>query len=689
MDLIKVRFFNHNALGDILMMTCAVRDFKQQFGTRFLIDIDTNYMQLWENNPHLSDFEESDIDINLGPKKAVQGSNSHGLHYCQGYRLSMEQNFNLPIKQGEIKPDLYLTEGEKKDRWIDGRYWLVNTGGPKGYKFTSKLWHYDRWQKVVDSLPLITFVQIGSLEFKDKPLKGDNVINLLGKTEDPVTGIRDLMKLFYHCDGSLGNVSMHMHMAAAFDKAAVVVAGSREPTSFEKYNHHVYLSQQGTLRCKNDCNNCYYFQDETVEGKTRKACQVIPQGNAGNYHHNIKVCEHYDPIDPAKIDTKACWRTSLGGCKNQRNGIPLCLDLITVEDVVKGISLYYDNGALKHAPAKAVLTKTWDEEVPYIVPKGKKIFRMACNAHAYLGGEKSSVWIMNQMLAKGYHVQLCTSRGICHEFKEKIPQVEITNKITDPCDIFMIYANDMVFEFHKDPYPDVMPNVQAGKKILMINYKIGNAGKTEWTKDFDQYGFLCSQLRDDLLKLHPTAETFVLPPAVDLNPFLPIQIKYNTTLHFVRHNSQGDKKHPTDTEEMIHRIREKTSETTKFSFMPAPTFLGDIKGIHRYKTDQIPVPELMMKGNCYWYRLPEGYTDQGPRTIIEAMAAGLPCMADNRWGAKDRITPETGWLCDNDDDYMVAVINVDPKTLAKKGQAAKERAREHFDPENWIRQIES
>jgi len=199
-DLIKVQFHNKNALGDILMMTCAIRDFKQQYGDRFLVKVDTGYEHLWDYNPHLNDFEEPDIYINLGPKKAVQSSNSNGLHYCNGYRLSIEQNLNQPIKQGAIKPDLHLTENEKKDRWIEGRYWIISTGGPNGYKFSSKLWDPKRWQKVVDSLKHITFVQIGEAGQGHAILVGENVINLIGKTEDSVTGIRDLMKLFYHCE---------------------------------------------------------------------------------------------------------------------------------------------------------------------------------------------------------------------------------------------------------------------------------------------------------------------------------------------------------------------------------------------------------------------------------------------------------------------------------------------------------
>jgi glycosyltransferase involved in cell wall biosynthesis len=124
-----------------------------------------------------------------------------------------------------------------------------------------------------------------------------------------------------------------------------------------------------------------------------------------------------------------------------------------------------------------------------------------------------------------------------------------------------------------------------------------------------------------------------------------------------------------------------------FSFMPAPSFLNNFPKVHRFKVNEIPVTEFLQRGTCFWYRLPYDYSDQGPRVIVEAMAAGLPVIADNRWGAKDRVIPETGWLCNDGQDYINVISSLYSRVLADKGQAAKEHARKNFDPHNWIRTI--
>ena len=233
-----------------------------------------------------------------------------------------------------------------------------------------------------------------------------------------------------------------------------------------------------------------------------------------------------------------------------------------------------------------------------------------------------------------------------------------------------------------------MERVKADKKILMLNFKLGGAGKAEWTKHWDLYGFLCSTMRDDFLKRVPDANCFVLPPAVDIEPFLSEGINYNRTLHLVRHSSQGDRKYSEDTNELIDSIRE-LSPSTIFSFMPAPSFLNGTQKVHRFNVNQIPVIDFLKRGTCYWYKLPDGYTDQGPRTIVEAMAIGLPVIADNRWGAKDRVTDDTGWLCDDMREYVHVVSSLNHHILKEKGLAAKERARKEFNPNNWTEVIMS
>lgn len=693
MDLTKIEFHNENAVGDILMMTCGIRDLKASYPDRYLISVNTTAKHVWDYNPNLSDFEEPDMIVNLGPKKITQMSQTSGLHYANGFRISIEQNLNIPIRQGKIKPDIYLSEEEKADRLIDGQYWILVAGGKAD--FTTKIWPPEYWQQVINHYQELTFVQVGESKHDHPVFEGDNVINLIGHTEHPDTGIRDLFKLFYHCDGSLGLVSMQMHLAAAFDKACVVVAGAREPVSFERYNHHMYLCNQGAMRCRNDCDNCKH---KKKIGK-RSFCDIIDSDIPPEYHRNQKLCPDYDPIDPAKIYIKSCWKSKIEGCQRPVSvagrTYAKCLTMIRPEDVIKAIDTYYEGGALQPPSKRAVaIPRTVHpympvetEHAPFPVPTDKPIFKMVCNAHAYIGGERSVVWILNAMIAAGYHVQMVPTKHVCEEFRSRIPDVEITNRLTDPCDILMIYANDMVWEFSKPRY-SIMDQLQADRKIMMLNYKLGSAGKAPWTTKWDLYGFLCSQMRDEFLKRVPDASCFVLPPAVDLEPFFATKVKYNQTLHFVRHSSQGDRKFPPDINEMIASIRSVKPKSI-FSFMPPPSFLNGSGKVHQFKTNEIPVTEFLSRGNCYLYPLPDDYSDQGPRTIVEAMAAGLPVIADNRWGAKDRVTPETGWLCDNREDYIDTIGGLNHKILAEKGTAAKDRARQEFDPHNWIKVITS
>jgi len=693
MDLIKVELRNGNALGDILMMTCVVRDFKKQYADRFLVRVKTKCAHVWDHNPYLSDFEEYDISCNLGPLKATNGSNTSGLHYANGFRLSLEQNINLPINQGHIKPDLHLSDAEKNQRWIDGRYWIIVAGGKDD--FTTKWWVQERWQKVVDALPWITFVQVGELKIDHhhKPLEGKNVINLLGKTQDPETGLRDLFSLFYHCDGSVGLISMQMHLAAAFDKACVVVAGAREPRSYENYNDHVYLTNQGTLRCKNHCENCKHYHEAIALKKKEKHCSIVNGKIPQDLFYSKQLCPDYDPINPTLRYIYGCWKKGINSCSNnvKINGerYAKCIALIQPEDVIKGIESYYKNGALTPIEKPATLQVTFtpkETSSKQTLVWDKPIFKMFGNAHNYIGGEKSMTWIMRAMQKKGYHVQFVPSKQVCSTFRANIPGVEITNRLTDPCEIFMLYANDTVYSFQKEEYA-IFEHITAEKKVMMLNYKIGGAAKAEWAKTWDLYGFLCSQMEADYLGSVPGVNTFVLPPAVDIDEFLNQgEITYNRTLHMVRHSSQGDKKYAHDENEIIEAIREK-SPTTLFSYMPGPTFLRDMHKVANLYFSQIPVIEFLKKGTCYWYRLPEGYSDQGPRTIVEAMAIGLPCLADPRWGAKDRITEETGWLCESFQEYVDTIVSLDAKIVQHKGEASKNRAREHFHPDNWIKAI--
>ena len=79
--------------------------------------------------------------------------------------------------------------------------------------------------------------------------------------------------------------------------------------------------------------------------------------------------------------------------------------------------------------------------------------------------------------------------------------------------------------------------------------------------------------------------------------------------------------------------------------------------------------------------------DMGPRVILEAMAAGLPVIADNWGGAPDRVTPETGWICSSKEEMLEVIRTVTLEEIKTKGEAARKRAYEVFRSERWVKEI--
>jgi hypothetical protein len=193
-----------------------------------------------------------------------------------------------------------------------------------------------------------------------------------------------------------------------------------------------------------------------------------------------------------------------------------------------------------------------------------------------------------------------------------------------------------------------------------------------------------------LLERIPDAVTKVLPPPTDLSEFFKVNVDYSAPLKLVRHSSQKDAKHPDYTNDLITQILG-VSEDIQFYYMPAWSQTFEHDNVHKFRVNELPVPQFLSQGNCFWYHLPPGYQDQGPRVILEGMACGLPVIADNRYGAKDRVTPETGWLCEDVSDYLdvIAEIVNDIGILETKGKAAKELAKAEYVASRWHDEIKA
>jgi hypothetical protein len=321
----------------------------------------------------------------------------------------------------------------------------------------------------------------------------------------------------------------------------------------------------------------------------------------------------------------------------------------------------------------------------------KPIAKMITTTRGYGGSERSSIEIMAMLQQRGYHVQLSPTGDMSWEYKKNIPQdVQLVDwrDIEKPVDVAILYASDTIWNYGKPLYTDTMPKLNAKKKVMVLNFKLGGAGIVDWTKNWSKYLFLNSQHAGEFLIRIPDANIKVMAPPTDLTTYFENETDYTFPLKLIRHNSQGDAKHHPDTNKMIREILA-LDATIQFHFMPARSDCMDHPNVFKYKKNVPPVNEFLRNGNCMIYRLPENYSEGGPKVCMESMSSGLSVICDNHSGMKDRVTQETGWLCNNWNDYIEAIKEIlnNPEVLATKGKAARMRAFESFGKEVWIDEI--
>lgn len=295
----KIILRNRMSPGDILVMTVALRALHKAHGDKFQIDIDTPVNEIFQNSPYITKLNGDGQVIDMQYPE-IHKSGASGRHFVDGHRKFLEERLELTIPRVGLLPDIFLTQDEKL--WpspvfnhVDRtKYWVINAGSKSDYT----LKQYHRWQEVVDILQDREFkvVQIGVEEHNHPALKG--VIDMRGHTNNH----RHLYRTIYHADGVLTCVSYPMHIAAAFQKPCVVVAGGREGTRWELYPNHRFLYMNGVMSCA-IYDGCW----------------------------KSKIEECLQPAQPVDMQSK----------------VPLCLDLIRPEDVARAVDLYYLGGAIK------------------------------------------------------------------------------------------------------------------------------------------------------------------------------------------------------------------------------------------------------------------------------------------------------------------------------------------------------
>lgn len=300
--------------GDVVVMTAAVRDLHRSHPGRFLTDVRTTASALWEHNPFVTRLDKRDLGVRVITMHypLIGDANRRPFHFLHGYPQYLERRLGIRIDVTDFRGDIHLSASERNaPPQFDGvrlprSYWILIAGGK--YDFTTKWWSPESYQAVVDHFAgRLAFVQCGEGGHWHPPLR--DVVNLVGRTTT-----RDFVRLMHFATGVVCPITFAMHLAAAVPvrsgepgaRPCVVIAGGREPPSWEAYPHHQFMHTIGALSC-------------CAEGGCWKSrCQLVGDGNSKD---RANLCEQ--PMDIAS---------------NLR--IPLCMHLITPADVCRRIEYY-------------------------------------------------------------------------------------------------------------------------------------------------------------------------------------------------------------------------------------------------------------------------------------------------------------------------------------------------------------
>lgn len=233
------------APGDTVAMTAAIYSLHKAYPGKYLTAVQSPHPEVFKYNPNvvpLTMYPGSVAEVRMH-YPAIHKSNERGIHFMQGWCEFLGTALGIQVPLLTNRPQLYFDMYDYDDPPTED-FWLICSGGKTD--FTNKLWGWENYQEVVDILcNQVKFIQVGE-KHEDHPL-----LYLYSGSKDMVgkTTLRQLFGLVRRCRGVLCGVSLLMHVAAALDKPAIVIAGGREPVQWNAYPKQHYLHTVGNLPC--------------------------------------------------------------------------------------------------------------------------------------------------------------------------------------------------------------------------------------------------------------------------------------------------------------------------------------------------------------------------------------------------------------------------------------------------------
>ncbi len=746
----KIVFSHRRAVGDTLMFTCGVRDFKLMFPD-FEINVDSNFPQMFDNNPYLTRSVKKGgegVEFHKVGYPIINNANAASTHFTQGFLLDMiaaaDAYKPLPIKLhqfvsafsngrigdpdikhpdtaryksqkdgglefmpehlkklflkreafcarfGRLRADIWMTKEEMKKNLVKSaygveKYWLIAPGGKRDC--TTKIWDWRRFQDVVDYFDgQIKFVSIGRSDHLVEKLS--NVIDLTDKFNKDLRG---LVPLVYHSEGCVSGVTLLLHLAGGVPpkygvarKPCVAIYGGREPITFTNYNTHQILHTAGSITCC-DVGGCWHSRVLPLQKDPKK---------------NRRLCKH-----PVESNGKT---------------IPKCMDMITSEDVIRAIEIYYEGNIYKPMMpvTRPIVVRPRKERV--IELRASREINLLASMKSSGGGEQSAAHIARLLEDAGWRVNFHPWASVDNKFQNNgiefgEPFIKSKGRGFKEGLPLLFYANDQIGDFVKEAKPLID---RSSGVIVGVNFVNGPLPKATWMGD--KLKAVVFQNQEKRLEFDRDAigfdntERVVLFGAIDLEKFIevcpPQRSDGKAEMVVLKHCTPDYRKYVTEQSarggEKIHIWQQKIIKETdvkfytrllkdvsnvRFEFMAAhPELVKAFANEERmtfHEWDVMSAPEFLARGHVYLYRTSNQWRDQYPRVVAEALAAGIPVLTEPRDGTLDRVVPgNTGFHCVDYDQFKEALLKLRRKESYRHqmGMYAKDWARVNLDPRRWV-----
>lgn len=740
----KIVFKHNRALGDALMFTSGVRDFKLLFPD-IEINVESNFPELWYGNPFINkDIKKDDEDVEFYRVgyPTINNCNNSSIHFTQSFLLDMiaiaDNHKSLGMSIGEFasafangaigdpplyrdekepfaslrekykdfnklfgrqRPDIYMTEDEMshdivRESFGDCKYWVIAPGGKSDC--TCKVWDWRRFQDVIEHFDgMLKFVVIGRSDHIVEKL--DNVIDLTDKFNKDIRG---LFSLLYNAEGCVSGVTFLMHLAAGMPpkikrerKPCVAIYGGREPTSFTAYCNHQILHTNGVFTC---CDNGGCWQSRIIP---------LPKKKDGNKRLCHKVI------------------------KDDGRSTQECMNSITAQDVIRAIDKYYDGDIytyMKSKPKKKKKAFNETKTAGSVSSMSYKEINVLASLRSKGGGEQSACKIVELLRKAGWTVNFYPWADVHPIYDKKKLGIEdfsfhsgMKSKMKKELPL-LFYANDQINPFCREAQDLVN---KSSRVIIGINYINGDLPKCSWlSKTGKLKGVIFqntekkNEFERDRIGFEDTKQV-VLYGAINLDSFLEVCTKpreKDDPCIILKHCMADSRKWSAESEvghgSKIHLWQKniykesdvkfygrllKNTKNTKFEFMEAHKELAeaykDEPRMVFHKFNAMPVEEFLSRGHIYLYRTANSWRDQLPRVMVEAMAAGLPILGEPRDGPMDRIVHgRNGFYCIDYDAFLygVKILQRKEKLRQDMGVFAKEWAKNNYDPREWVKVLD-